>query len=152
MKNLLIFLVLLVSTTLSAISPTTTPSSMLDYFESSSDAIDTELNTLHEINQLVLTKSYDFKSLTTNHSELVASANLSHKAEAGIFDGHPDNPAGIPGFWWGFCCGLIGMVVIYLTMDEGEGRKEQVKNSLYGCLVASAISIALQLIAAAAGS
>ena len=115
MKNLVFLFVLLLSTSLFAINPSTS-SSMLDHFQDSSDAIDTELSQLHEMNQLVLDNGYSYEALNANHPTLVSSSNLSSNAKAGIFDGHPDNPAGIPGFWWGFCCGLIGMAVVYLCL------------------------------------
>jgi len=31
------------------------------------------------------------------------------------------------------------MLVIYLTMDEGSARKEQVMNALWGCVISQAI-------------
>ncbi len=145
MKNLVFLFVLLLSTSLFAINPSTS-SSMLDHFQDSSDAIDTELSQLHEMNQLVLDNGYSYEALNANHPTLVSSSNLSSNAKAGIFDGHPDNPAGIPGFWWGFCCGLIGMAVVYLTMDEGSGRKEQVTKALYGCLASAILGTAINII------
>jgi len=134
MKNILSLVLLLTCTSLLAINPTTNPE-LLNKFNSGSDNIDTELNQLNEMNNLVVDNQYDFDALNSNHSEMVAATKLSNKAAAGIFEGHPDNPAGIPGFWWGFCLGWVGMLIMYLTMDEGSARKEQVKNALYGCII-----------------
>jgi len=144
MKNFLFLLVLLLSTSLSAINPST--DSMSDRFETSSDEIDTELSQLHEMNQLVLDNGYNFETLNANHTTLVTTSKLSSSARAGIFDGHPDNPAGIPGFWWGFCCWIGGMIVVYLTMDEGSGRKEQVTNALYGCIATTVLWTVVNLL------
>lgn len=50
-------------------------------------------------------------------------------------------PLGIPSFVWGFCLGFIGMAVVYFVTED----KEEVKLALYGCLVSSAVSLAINL-------
>lgn len=130
MKNKLTLLAIFFCGALLGINPTPN-SELLDKFNS--ESIDTELTELQEVNELVISNNYDFDALNANHADIVSESNLSSKA-AGIFEGHPDNPLGIPGFWWGFCLGWVGMLIMYLTMDEGAARKEQVKNALYGCL------------------
>lgn len=151
MKNVLSLLLFFVCTSLLAINPTTN-SELVDKFNTSSDAIDTELNQLQNMNNLVINNDYDFDALNANHAEMVSQSKLSSKAAAGIFEGHPDNPLGIPGFWWGFCLGWVGMLIMYLTMDEGAARKEQVKNALYGCIIFSVLWLVIWfgVIAAAA--
>lgn len=151
MKNILSLFLLLICTSLVAINPTTNPE-LLNQFNSGSDNIDTELNQLNEMNNLVINNQYDFDALNANHSEMVAATKLSNKAASGLFEGHPDNPLGIPGFWWGFCLGWVGMLIMYLTMDEGSARKEQVKNALYGCIILNVLALVLWfgLIASAA--
>lgn len=140
MKNILTVFAILFCGALFAINPTPTNADLLDKFNS--DNIDTELTDLQQINQLVIEKDLNFNELSATHADMVAESNLSNKA-SGIFDGHPDNPLGIPGFWWGFCLGWVGMLIMYLTMDEGAARKEQVKNALYGCIIFSVLWIVL---------
>ncbi|MEL7530744.1 MAG: hypothetical protein AAFN10_05520 [Bacteroidota bacterium] len=53
-------------------------------------------------------------------------------------------PLGIPSFIWGFCLGFIGMAVVYFVTED----REEVMQSLYGCLVATAISTVLQILIA----
>ncbi len=134
MKNVLSLLLFFVCGSLLAINPTTN-SELADKFNSGSENIDTELRDLQNMNNLVIENDYDFNGLNANHAEMVTESKLSSKAAAGLFEGHPDNPLGVPGFWWGFCLGWVGMLIMYLTMDEGTARKEQVKNALYGCII-----------------
>lgn len=42
------------------------------------------------------------------------------------------------------------MLVVYLTMDEGEGRKKEVKNALYGCIVGTLIGYLIYALVLAA--
>lgn len=51
-------------------------------------------------------------------------------------------PLGIPSFVWGFCLGLIGMLVVYLVTEE----KEEVLKSLYGCLISTIIGTVINVI------
>jgi len=120
-------------------------------FEKSAESIDAELSGLHELNDLVIAKNYSFDQLKANHPEKVAAINLSAEEE-GILDSHPDSPLGIGGFWWGFVLGWVGMLIVYLSMDEGEGRKEQVKNALYGCLISAVFWTVLWVVVFAAAS
>jgi len=122
-----------------------------DLFEKSSESIDAELNDLQELNTLVIAKNYSFDQLQANHAAKVAAVNLSAE-EDGLLDSHPDNPLVIAGFWWGFVLGWVGMLIVYLTMDEGEGRKEQVKNALIGCLISAAFWTVLWVVVFAAAS
>jgi hypothetical protein len=49
--------------------------------------------------------------------------------------GADDLPLGIPGFWWGFCLGLIGIQLVYILMEDSPDRKEQTKKALIGALI-----------------
>jgi len=142
MKNILSLVLLLICTSLVAINPTTNPT-LVDKFNAGSDNIDTELNQLNEMNNLVIDNQYDFDALNANHAEMVTASKLSSNAAASIFEGHPDNPIGIPGFWWGFCLGWVGLLIVYLTMDEGSARKEQVKNALWGCIISALLGVVI---------
>ncbi len=119
--------------------------SISSMFEEGQETIDIELSQLNEINDILLNKSMSFDVLKENHSALVGEANLSPAISDGIFDNHPDSPLGVPAFWWGFCLGLIGMLVVYISMDEGSDRKDQVQNALYGCLISGLIALVLNL-------
>lgn len=45
-------------------------------------------------------------------------------------------PAGIPAFWWGFCLGWVGLLVVYIVTDND---KSEVKKAFKGCIIATLI-------------
>lgn len=106
--------------------------------------IDNELLDLDLIEKYVVSQNLDFTQLKAVYPEKVNNSNLRSDAEEyNFFAGKSDVPLGIPGFLWGFCFGVIGMLVVYLVMDEGDDRKKQVKNALYGCIVGSLLGYLL---------
>lgn len=136
----------LISASLLAVTPVTNPENLVNKFETSSIAIDSELSNLHEANSTVIDNELSFDELATNHAELVEETNLSSNLKDGIFEKASDSPLGIPGFWWGFCLGWVGMLIVYIAMDDGSDRKSQVKNALYGCLISTAVSLVLYIL------
>jgi len=145
----------LVSSVLLATNPlknsTTNPGDLLKKFDDSSTEINTQLNDLHKVNDVVVKEGMNYDALATSHADLVESTGLSAHS-SGILDSHPDSPLGIGGFWWGFVLGWVGMLIVYLSMDEGNGRKEQVKNALYGCLTWVVIWVLLIFVVFAAAA
>ncbi len=148
MKNsLLTFIVMvLCSVSLMAINPANNASTLKDRLNTGSDLIDAELSELSTLNDAIVAHNLDYDALSAAYPEMVEDVNLSPTAAPGIFSGHPDVPIGIPGFWWGFCLSWIGTLIVFLVMDEGEGRKEQVRNSVYGCLISIALWTILGLV------
>ncbi len=148
MKNSFLTLLLMVfcSASLLAVSPAESAVSLKDRLNTGSDLIEAELSQLTQMNEAILAEGMDYDELQALYPEMVSSANLSAAAAPGIFTGHPDVPVGIPGFWWGFCLSLVGTLIVYLVMDEGEGRKEQVRNSIYGCLIFQALYWVLTIV------
>lgn len=140
MKNSLLTLMLMIfcSAALLAVSPVDAKT-MKDRMNEGSAMIDAELSNLTILNDAIVAQNLDFDALSAEYSTLVDDSNLSAAAAPGILSGHPDVPFGIPGFYWGLIGGCLGMLVVYLVMDSGSGRKEQVRNSLYGCLISTII-------------
>ncbi len=60
--------------------------------------------------------------------------------------GADDLPLGIPGFWWGFCLGLIGILLVYILMEDSPDRKEETKKALIGALIWVGIWILLWIV------
>lgn len=133
-------LMLTFSVTAFAINPVKdTNPSLKESIENGKQAIDNELESLMALEKVVREENLNFEDLQKSHPTMANEVVVSPAVDVGILDGSSDSPLGIPGFWWGFCLGWVGLVIVYVTMDEGSDRKEQVKNGLYGCIVASAI-------------
>ncbi len=101
--------------------------------------IEQQLSQLDQIEKIILQEGLTYQELAVKYPELVAKTNVASENEEGIFSGDRDAPLGIPGFWWGFCLGWVGLLIVYLTMDEGASRKEQVKNALWGCVISTVV-------------
>ena len=102
--------------------------------------IEQQLSDLDQIEKIIAEEGLTYDQLAAKYPSLVEKVNLSpSSSEDGIFENASGTPLGIPGFWWGFCLGWVGMLIVYLTMDEGSSRKEQVMNALWGCLIAYAL-------------
>lgn len=110
---------------------------MKDRMNEGSVMIDQNLSNLLILNEAIVDQNLDFEALSVQYSALVNESNLNTAAAPGILSGHPDVPFGIPGFWWGVACCLFGTLIVYISMDAGTGRKEQVVRSLIGCIVGS---------------
>ena len=57
-----------------------------------------------------------------------------------------ERPLGIGGFVWGFCLGAIGILIVYLAIDDPELKRREGRNAIYGCLVSSLLSLAIQVL------
>jgi len=113
--------------------------SIKEAIEDGKQAIDGELEALMALEKVVREENLNYEELQVTHPTLAKEAVVSPVVDDGIMDGADDVPLGIPGFWWGFCLGWVGLVIVYVSMDEGSDRKEQVKNGLYGCIAWLAI-------------
>lgn len=111
-----------------ATNPTENP------FSSGQSEIQQALAPISSLNDIINNQGLTFEQLALLKADEVTSLGLSASAsEEGILDAD-GAPLNIPGFVWGFCLGLIGMLIVYLAMDEGSNRKEQVMNALWGCI------------------
>ncbi len=115
--------------------------------EDGKSTIKTEIADLEAIENIILNEGLTYSELADKYPALVENANIASSAEEeGLFDRASDSPLGIPGFWWGFCLGWVGMLIVYLTMDSGSDRKEQVMNALWGCLISVAFWVLVNLL------
>ena len=138
------------------------PQKLANKFTQKQTEINDQMFKIQEIDRILKDENLTYQQLAEKYPDLVNSTNLAPTVDDGIFDKAADSPLGIPGFWWGFCLagaglfipgiwwgfslGIAGILIVYLSMDEGEERKEQVKNALIGCLVASGIGIIITLL------
>ncbi len=104
------------------------------------EVIEQQLSDLNQIEKIIKEEGLTYDQLVAKYPNLVEKTQLSASAsEDGMFENASGTPLGIPGFWWGFCLGWVGMLIVYLTMDECSSRKKQVMNALWGCVIAYAL-------------
>jgi len=102
---------------------------------------------LNELENYVVThQGVTLNELKAIGSSLVANVDVSGLGSLGscsMLGGEP--PLGIPSFLWGCCLGWVGILLVYIITDND---KEEVKKSLYGCLVGTASSVIFYFIVA----
>ncbi len=72
-------------------------------------------------------------------AEIAADVDL----DTSTIDVMKELPANIPAFWWGFCLGWVGLIVVYVVTDND---KDQVKKALKGCIISGLVGLAVYLI------
>lgn len=119
-------------------SATTLMAGQTDDFKFDRQQVQDEFADLSRLEQTVVQN--DFMSLfelRTNNMLSVEFANMS------LSPMMSDAALGIPGFWWGCVFGPIGILIVYLVTDND---RDQVKKSLTGCIVGSAVQVGFYLI------
>jgi hypothetical protein len=143
MKTKIIFFTLSIMSFFSGYIIANNPENPADKIKDSKSEIQSELSELDNVDQFI-GNEFDFNRLSSEQPEMVKSVKLSSDMTFAAAGGERP-PLGIPGFLWGFCLGLIGMLIVYLAMSEGPDRKKQVTNALYGCLAWTALYLILIL-------
>ncbi len=97
-------------------------------------AIDQEFQSLDALEQRIKSENLIFSDLD---AETIAGLSLKEDVHGSLLAvaGADELPLGIPGFWWGFCLSWIGILLVYLLMEDSPDRKDQVKKAVIGALV-----------------
>ena len=135
-------MVALLSGTLWAASPGTTAGNP---FQDELSRFDQAFEGMSELEQLVEARNATYTELASENNSLlnhvtsdkdIATTLLGAAAPDG------DRLLGIPGFWWGFCLGWVGIILVYVAVD-GEARKSEGRKAIVGCVIGSVLSIVL---------
>jgi hypothetical protein len=143
MKKLftLVFCALLGSA-LWASSPSTAPANP---FQDDLSRLDKEFAGMTQLEQLVEANHATYSQLASENNTLlnnvtndndIASSLLGSVAPSG------DHLLGIPGFWWGFCLGILGIILVYVAVD-GDAKKTEGKKAIIGCAIWTVIWVVL---------
>ncbi|MCB0665441.1 MAG: hypothetical protein KDC80_06440 [Saprospiraceae bacterium] len=133
----LIFMVGLFSTTLIAEntkSVADSPDQISEVLKADKTAIDQEFESLDVLEQQVKSQNLTYGDLD---QETIESLSLKADVSGSLLAvaGADELPLGIPGFWWGFCLSWVGILLVYLLMEDSPERKEQTKKAVIGALV-----------------
>ncbi len=108
-------------------------------FNFDNQSLEREFSALSALEALVVSNNYpDIAEMEEN--SMLAPDFLSNNQP---FHDQGEDPLGIPGFWWGCVLGPVGIIAAYILSDN---NKEQARMALNGCIVATAVEVAVILV------
>ena len=149
MKNILCFILMvgLMTTTLSAEETklVLSPDQISQVLSEDKSSLDQDFKSLDALEQRIKSQNLTFKDLD---DQTVQVLSLKEDVQGSLVAvaGADDLPLGIPGFWWGFCLGLVGILLVYILMEDSPERKEETKKALIGALIWVGVWIVLWLV------
>jgi len=72
-------------------------------------------------------------SIIKEQPQLLKDLGINNEAKSSIGGDDPMRPAGFPAFWWGFCLGIWGILIVYLITDND---KAALNKTVKGCITA----------------
>ncbi|MBC7776997.1 MAG: hypothetical protein H7246_16315 [Phycisphaerae bacterium] len=123
-----------------AASPSTT---LANPFQDDLSRLDNEFAGMTQLEQLVEANHATYSQLASENNALLNNVTNDNDIASSLLgsvapDG--DRLLGIPGFWWGFCLGILGIILVYVAV-EGDAKKTEGKKAIIGCAVWSVIWI-----------
>ncbi len=128
-----------------AASPSTTPANP---FQDDLSRLDNDFAGMTELELLVEANNATYSQLASENNALLNNVTKDNNIASSLLgsvapDG--DRLLGIPGFWWGFCLGILGVILVYVAV-EGDAKKTEGKKALIGCAVWTVIYVLLYLV------
>jgi hypothetical protein len=100
-------------------------------FEIDEDRLATELSALSLVEEVVKRNSYTRTDLFSAENPIALNALQPTYGIESVLLSDDGTPLGIPSFFWGFCFGILGILLVYIiTEDQSEARK-----AVNGCAV-----------------
>ena len=99
-------------------------------------AIEAEMQELSEMEKLVAENGWTKETLPPNAQCLLTQGDWSASIADCVAPEH-ELLLGIPGFFWGFCCCIFGMFMVYINIDDPVSRKEEGTQAIIGCSISA---------------
>jgi hypothetical protein len=117
-------------------------------FNDDLNAMEQEFSGLNALEQAVDARNVTYNELAAENSALLNSVTENQdlgNALLGAGGKGDERALGIPGFWWGFILGLVGVLIVFLVVDDSS-KKAQVRKALIGCVVGGLVYTLLYLL------
>lgn len=131
------------------LSASTTPGNLsTGLFKDDLKSIDQDFSALNQLEQTVQASGMDYNQLKAENHQDLNALNYSGDVSNALLgsSGGDDRLAGIPGFLWGFCLGWIGILLVYLLIDDDAAKRHEGKQAIIGCIVSGLIEIAIYVL------
>ncbi len=93
-----------------------------------------EFKKINKLEALIMDNPhYTVDSVIKEQPDLMKDLGIKADARATVSGDDPMKPAGFPAFWWGFCLGIWGILIVYLLTD---GDKAAMNKTVKGCISA----------------
>ena len=93
-----------------------------------------EFKKLNQLEAIVnANPSFTIDSVIKEQSQLLQDLGINNEAKSSIGGDDPMRPAGFPAFWWGFCLGIWGILIVYIITDND---KAALNKTVKGCITA----------------
>lgn len=110
--------------------------------------LDQEFSQLNAIeNHINKNNGVTLQQLEENNSTLLDGITIEKESKATSFLSASET-LGIPPFWWGFCLGFWGIIIVYIISDND---KAATKKALNGCITIGVATAAIYIILFAVG-
>jgi hypothetical protein len=126
---------LLLTCVLILIGFNTTFAGQTDLFSYDATAVNTQMAQLDQLEEYVGNNpGITLTQMVTAGNDLIYSVN-NINGIAGLNQIN-ESALGIPSFCWGFCLGLVGILIVYMVSED----KKEVKGALVGCVIGTVVS------------
>jgi len=148
MKKLLLSLLALA--TLTVAGANSTPGKP-EVFNDDFSRIEQEFDGINQLEQVVADRQATYTELAAENNALLNNVSAENDLGAALLGsaGGDEKLLGIPGFFWGFCLGLLGVILVYVAIDDEDSKRSQGKKALWGCAAWSLIWLLYYLIVVA---
>ncbi len=93
-----------------------------------------EFKKLNQLEAIVnANPSLTVDSVIKEQPQLLKDLGITNEAKSSIAGDDPMKPAGFPAFWWGFCLGIWGILIVYIITDND---KAALNKTVKGCITA----------------
>jgi hypothetical protein len=104
-----------------------------------------EFKKLNQLESIIMANpNLTVDSVIKEQPQLLKDLGINSETKSNIGDDDPMKPAGFPAFWWGFCLGIWGILIVYLITDN---NKAALNKTVKGCITATAIGLGVYVIA-----
>jgi hypothetical protein len=129
-----------------ASSANTTPANP---FQDDLSRLDREFDGLNQLEQVVNDRNATYTELAAENNPLLNNVTNERDIAASLLgtaapDG--DRLLGIPGFLWGFCLGILGIILVYVAIDDPAAKKREGRQAIIGCAIWTVVWTVLYLL------
>jgi hypothetical protein len=114
-------------------------------FQDNLSRFDQSFDQLNQLEQTVEQTGQTYSQLAADNNALLENVAYNNDISNALLGsaGDGDRLLGIPGFFWGFCLGILGIILVYVAIDDAGAKKREVKQAIIGCAIWSVLWVVL---------